>query len=354
LPFLKEQHRSKRKEWSHLAANGSTRKLLSERGLTLRRFVLLLRFVLLSWRRLLLLLSRRRLLTLRLWSALLRRRLLALSLRWALLLMLLLLALLHLLLLLIVFSLQVLELPLLLLLHLLSALIVRPLLIRLLTLLHLLLFYALALLVLLPAHVLQLLLMLLLQSRIAVRRRIRWLSSWRPIVRPVVGRRTIRLRTRRWRIRAFGISRSVRLCSRWRRVRSVIRVRWPRRRWPVRSLAVWPVRRPIRLRIRLWRIVRPVGRTVLLRIVRLDCTVSTVRLLLHIARPPFVCGPIILLSIVLLNIPWLLLHGPIHVLRRRLTIARISLWSRHLPRRRSHPNRSRSPALLLRFRLANL
>ena len=257
--------------------------------------------------------------------------------------------------------------------HLLPALIVRPLLIRLLTLLHLLLFYALALLVLLPAHVLQLLLMLLLESRIAVRRRIRWLSRRRPIVRAVVGRRTIRLRTRRWRIRAFGISRSVRLCASRRRVRSVIRVRWPRRRRPVRSLVVCPIRRPIRLRIRLWRIVRPIGRTVLLwriirlwrivrpirravllRIVRLDCTVRTVRLLLHIARPPFVRGPIILLSIVLLNIPRLLLHGPIHVLRRRLTIACISLWSRNLPCRRRHPDGSRSPALLLRFRLANL
>jgi hypothetical protein len=318
---------------------------------------------------LLLLLSRRRLRTLRLWGALLRGRLLALSLRRALLLMLLLLALLHLLLLLIVFSLQVLELPLLLLLHLLSALIVRPLLVRLLTLLHLLLFYALALLVLLPAHVLQLLLMLLLESRIAVRRRIRWLSRWRP----VVGWRPIGLRTGRSRIRAFDVSRSVRLCSGWRRVRSVIRVRWPRRRWPVRSLVVWPVQRPIRLRIRLWRIVRPIGRTVLLwriirlwrivrpirravllRIVRLDCTVRTVRLLLHIARPPFVRGSIILLSIVLLNIPRLLLHGPIHVLRRGLAIACIALWSRNLPRGRSHPNRRRSPALLLRFRLANL
>ena len=332
-----------------------TQNLPSERELTLRRLVLLLRFVLLSWRRLLLLLS--------------RRRLLALSLRRALLLMLLLLALLHLLLLLIVFSLQVLELPLLLLLHLLSALIIRPLLIRLLTLLHLLLFYALALLVLLPAHVLQLLLMLLLESRIAVRRRIRWLSRWRP----VVGWRPIGLRTGRSRIRAFDVSRSVRLCSGWRRVRSVIRVRWPRRRWPVRSLVVWPVRRPIRLRIRLWRIVRPVGRTVrlwriirlccivppirrtvLLRIVWLDCTVRTVLLWLHIARPPFVCGPIILLCIVLLNIPRLLLHGPIHVLRRRLTIACISLWSRNLPCRRRHPDGSRCPALLLRFRLANL
>ena len=295
-------------------------------------------------------LSRRRLLTLRLWGALLRRRLLALSLRRALLLMLLLLALLHLLLLLIVFSFQVLELPLLLFLHLLPTLVVRPLLIRLLTLFHLLLFYALALLVLLPAHVLQLLLMLLLESRIAVRRRIRWLSRWRPIVRAVVGRRTVRLRIRRWRIRAFGISRSVRLCSRWRRVRSVIRVRWPRRRRPVRSLVVW-----------LRRVVRPVGRTIRLRIIRLCRVVWPIRRpvrlpitwLLRIARPSFVRGPIILLSIILLNVAWLL-HGPIHVLRRGLAIACISLRSRHLPSRRRHPNGSRCPALLLRFRLANL
>jgi len=303
---------------------------------------------------LLLLLARRSLLPLCLRRTLLRRRLLALGLGRALLLMLLLLALLHLLLLLIVLSFHVLKLPLLLLLHLLPALVVRPLLVRALPLLRLLLLYALALLVLLPAHVLQLLLMLLLKPGIAVRWRIRRLRRWRPVVRAVVGRGTIRLRTRRWRIRAFGISRSVRLCSRWRRVRSIIRVRWPRRRWSVRSLVVWPVRRPIRLRIRLWRIIRPIRRTVLLRIVRLDCTVRTVLLLLHSARPPFVCGPIILLRIVLLNIPRLLLHGPIHVLRRRLTIACISLWGRNLPCRRRHPNRRRSPALLLRFRLANL
>ena len=319
-----------------------TRNLPSERELTLRRFVLLLRFVLLSWRRLLLLLSRRRLLTLRLWGTLLRRRLLALSLRRALLLMLLLLALLHLLLLLIVFSFQVLELPLLLFLHLLPTLVVRPLLIRLLTLLHLLLFYALALLVLLPAHVLQLLLMLLLKPGIAVRWRIRRLRSWRPIValvRSLVRGWPIGLRTRRRSIRAFGISRPVRLCASRRRVRSVVRVRWPRRRWPVCTLIVRPIGRPVRLPIIwLWRVVWAVGRAIQLR---------------RIARPPFVRRAIILLSIILLNVAWLL-HGPIHVLRRGLAIACISLRSRHLPSRRRHPNGSRSPTLLLRFRLANL
>jgi hypothetical protein len=61
-----------------------------------------------------------------------------------------------------------------------------------------------------------------------------------------------------------------------------------------------------------------------------------------------------LLSIVLLNIPRLLLHGPIHVLRWGLAIASISLRSRNLPCRRRHSHWSRSPTLLLRFRLANL
>lgn len=243
-------------------------------------------------------------------------------------------------------------------LHLLLALIVRPLLVRALALLHLLLFHTLALLVLLPAHVLQLLLMLLLESRIAVWGRIRWLSRWRPIIR----RWSIGLRTRRRRIGAFGISRPVRLCAWRRRVRSFIRAWRPCRRGPVRSLVVWPIRRAVRLGI-IWlrRVVRPVGRTIRLRIIRLCRVVWPIRRpvrlpitwLLRIARPSFVRGPIILLSIILLNVAWLL-QGAIHVLRRRLAIARISLRSRHLPSRRRHPNRRRSPALLLRFRLANL
>ena len=159
-----------------------------ETGLSLRLVLLfLLGFVLLFWRRLLPLL-------------LLRRRLLALCLRRPLLLMFLLLPLLNLLLLLLMLPLQVLQLSLLLLLHLLSALIVSSLLVRALPFLLLLLLDPLPLLVLLPVHVLELLLVLLLKLRISVRRRIRRPRRRRPIVRPVIVRRSIRLYVRRRRV----------------------------------------------------------------------------------------------------------------------------------------------------------
>jgi hypothetical protein len=109
-------------------------------------------------------------------------------------------------------------------LHLLPALIVGSLLVRALAVPCLLLLNTLALLVLLPAHVLEFLLMLPLELRIAVRWRIRRLSRWRPIV----VRRPIRLRARRRSIGAVGISRPVWLGARWRRIRPIIRVCWPR------------------------------------------------------------------------------------------------------------------------------
>jgi hypothetical protein len=234
-----------------------------------------------------------------------------------------------------------------LLLHLLPALIVSPLLVRTLTVLCLLLLDTLALLVLLPAHVLQLLLMLLLELRIAVRRRIRGPSQGRP----VIVRWPIGLRGRRLCIRAVSAGRPIRLRARWRRIRPIIRVRWACGRWPVGTVIIRPIRRTIRLRItRLLRIIRPIGRSIRLR----------VTWLLRIIRWPVCVGrrvywPVVLLRIVLilLNVI-LLLHRAIHVLRGRRAIACIPLRSRDLPCRRSHPHWGRSPSLLLRFRLANL
>jgi hypothetical protein len=208
-----------------------------------------------------------------------------------------------------------------LLLHLLPALIVSLLLIRALALLCLLLLDTLTLLVLLLPHVLQLLLMLPFQLRIAVRWRIRRLSRWRPIVACVrldVSWRPIGLRARRRRVGAIGGSWPVRLHARWRRVRPVILICWPRGGWPIHTLIVWPIRRTILLRA-IWR----------LRIVR-----------------PFSVRPIVLLSIILLNVARLL-HRTIHVLRRRGPIAVIPRRRGYLPRRRSHPHRSNCPSLLL-------
>ena len=233
-----------------------------------------------------------------------------------------------------------------LLLHLLPALIVGPLLVRTLTVLCLLLLDTLALLVLLPAHVLQLLLMLLLELRIPVRWRIRGPSQGRP----VIVRWPIGLRGRRLCIRAVSAGRPIRLRARWRRIRPIIRVRWACGRWPVGTVIIRPIRRTIRLRItRLLRIIRPIGRSIRLR----------VTWLLRIIGWPVCIGrvywPVVLLRIVLilLNVI-LLLHRAIHVLRGRRAIPCIPLRSCDLPCRRSHPHGNRSPGLLLRFRLANL
>lgn len=213
-----------------------------------------------------------------------------------------------------------------LLLQLLPTLIVSPLLVRPLTLLCLLLLDTLALLVLLLAHILELLLMLLLELWVAVRRRIRRSRRWGPIVSPVrrlivrrlIIRRPVGLRTRRRRIGAFGVSRPVRLLiirrpiglRARRRVRPLVRICWLRGRRPIRTAVVGPIRRTIRLRIirllritRLLCVVRPVGRTIRLRVIR------TVRVRGRVGRP-VVLLPVVLLSAILLNVARLL-HGTI-------------------------------------------
>ena len=316
-----------------------------------------------------LLLPRRRLLALSLrWTLLLWGWLLTFRLRRPLLLMFLLLALLHLLLRLFVLSFQVLELPLLLLLHLLSALIVRPLLVRPLALLCLLLFDALAFLILLSADILQLSLVLLLELRIAVRRRIRGPSRWRPVValvRPVRVRRPVWLHVWRWsvwslrirwrRIWPFAIRWTVRLCIRGCSVRPVsiwpLIIRWSvrlhtRRRsvWPLRIrigrpcgrrtvvALVRPVsaRRSVGLRVRRYRVrALRIRRTIRLRIV-----VWPVRVRRRRRRP-----------VIWLNVT-LLLRRTVTVLRGRCPVIHISLGGRGRSRRRSHPYRSCGSRLL--------
>ena len=129
--------------------------------------------------------------------------------------------------------------PLLLLLGLLPSLLVGPLLIQPLAFLLLLLLDPLPLLILLPVHVLQLLLMLLLELRIPVRRRVRRPGCRRPIVtrRTIIVRRAVGLHIRRRCVRPLYGRRAIRLIRlhisgpfRVRRLRSrpVIRIGWPR------------------------------------------------------------------------------------------------------------------------------